>query len=77
MKEPRPVVVKLLRMSGIEMADAMGIDPATLFAGQSPEEEVEMHQLVVNNRKDALRATPSMAVRADAIQLLADMGELR
>lgn len=72
-KEPRPVVVKLFCLSGIEMADAMGIDPATLFAGQSPEEEAEMRQLVVNNCKDALRDSPSAAIRADAIQLLTDM----
>lgn len=76
-EEPRPIVVKLFCLTALEMADAMGIDPATLFADQTPQEQAEMRQLVVNNCKDALRDSPLATVRADALQLLINIGELK
>jgi hypothetical protein len=76
-QQPRPVVVKLFCLTAVEMADAMGIDPVTLFADQTPQEQAEMRQLVVTACKDALLDSPLAAVRADAIQLLINIGELK
>lgn len=76
-QQPRPVVVKLFCLTAVEMADAMGFDPATLFAGQSPEEEAQMRKLVVTACKDALLDSPLATVRADALELLINIGELK
>lgn len=76
-QQPRPVVVKLFCLTAVEMADAMGIDPATLFADQTAQEQAEMRQLAVTACKDALRDSPLATVRADALQLLINMGELK
>jgi hypothetical protein len=73
-QQPRPVVVKVLCLSHAEMTDAMGIDPATLFEGQTPEQEAQLRQLVVTACKTALLDGPQAAVRADAMQLLINMG---
>ena len=74
---PRPIVVKVLCLTHAEMTDALGIDPATVFQGQTPKQEAELRQLVVTACKTALLDSPESAVRADAMQLLINMGELK
>ena len=76
-QQPRPVVVKVLCLSHAEMTDAMGIDPAKLFEGQTPEQEAELRQIVVTACKTALLDSPQQIVRADAMQLLINMGDMR
>ena len=76
-QQPRPVVVKMLCLSHAEMTDAMGIDPAKLFEGQTPEQEAELRHLVVTACKNALLDNPQASVRADALQLLIKIGELK
>lgn len=76
MQHPRPIVVKVLCLSHVEMTDAMGIDPATLFDGKSSQDEAELRQSVVTACKTALLESPLAAVRADAMQLLIRMGDM-
>ena len=76
-QHPRPIVVKVLCLTHDEMTDALGIDPATVFQGQTPEQEAELRQLVVTACKTALLDSPQAAVRADAMRLLIIMGELK
>lgn len=75
-QHPRPIVVKLLCLTHTEMTDAMGVDPATLFEGQTPEHEAEWRHAVVTACKTALVKSPLVAVRADAMQLLMNMGDM-
>ena len=76
-QHPRPIVVKVLCLTHAEMTDALGIDPATVFQGQTPAQEAELRQLVVTACKTALLDSPDSAVRADAMQLLINIGELK
>ena len=73
---PEPVVIKVLCLTFTE-AKAMGLAPADLFRDLSPEDEAAMRQQIIANCNDALRNCQDPRVRADALQLLTDLGALR
>jgi len=76
-RPPRPITLKVLSVTGAEASTMMQIDPATLFADQTPEEEAQLRGLVVARCKDALRDNNDPAVRNDAYDLLINLGELK
>ena len=72
---PEPVVIKVLSLSALESCKLHGIDPATLFADQTPEDEAAMRQRIVASMTQLLHTSADPRVRADALKLLHDMKE--
>ena len=70
-----PVVIKVLCLSALESCKLHGIDPATLFADQTPEDEAAMRQRIVASMTQLLHTSADPRVRADALKLLHDMKE--
>lgn len=58
-RHPRPIVVKVLCLAHAEMTEALGIDPATAFQGQTATQEAELRQLVVTACKTAFWTAPT------------------
>lgn len=74
-RSDRPVTVKVLCLSLWE-ARAMGYVPASLFHDQTPCEGETVRRAVVNTCTDALRHSDDARVRAEALQLLNDLGAM-
>lgn len=74
-KHTSPLTVRVMCLSLVE-AQAMGFVPDDLAQDQTPAEEAETRQLVVNTLLDVLRKSNEAAPRAEAIQLLQAMKEL-
>jgi hypothetical protein len=73
---PEPVVIKVLSITNLEACKVQGIDPATLFADQTPEQEAEVRQQIVTSMTQLLRTSSDPRVRADALKLLTDLGAI-
>ena len=72
---PEPVVIKVLSLSALESCKLHSIDPAALFADQTPEQEAEVRRQIITNCHDALRNRSDPRERSDALKLLHDMKE--
>lgn len=73
---PRPVTIKVIALGGHE-AQALGLLPGKLFEGQTPEQEAEWRESMVATCHGVLRDSADPVARADALELLRDMGALR
>lgn len=74
---PVPVVIKVLCLTTVESCKLHGIDPATLFADQTPEEEAQVRQQIVTSMTQLLRTSSDPRVRSDALKVLTDFGVIR
>ena len=72
----RPFTVKVLGMSLDEVLAFMGISRDDFAAGLATD-DAELRQLAEGTCKDVLRRSNDAAVRADAMDLLTDMGVFR
>lgn len=64
---PERVVIKVLSLTFLEACKVQGINPATLFADQTPDDAAAMKQQCITNCNDALRNCADPRVRADAL----------
>jgi hypothetical protein len=69
--------IKVLCMSLRELLTFMGMTPAEFGAGMSPKAEVEFRQLAAAACRDALRDCNEPSVRADAYDLLVNLGIIK
>ncbi len=74
---PVPVVIKVLCLTTLESCKLHGIDPATLFADETPEQEAQMRQGIITSMTQLLHTSSAPRVRADALKLLTDIGAIR
>lgn len=72
----QPVTVKVLCLSGRE-AIAMGYLPADPFRNETPEQQAEARRFVVNNLWNIIRTCNEPKPRAEALDLLRELGELK
>lgn len=72
----RPFTVKVLGMSLDELLACMGISRADFAAGLRTD-DAELRQLAESTCKEVLRRSDDATVRADAMDLLTDMGVFR
>jgi hypothetical protein len=68
-KHTSPLTVRVMCLSLVE-AQAMGFVPDDLAQDQTPAEEAETRQLVVNTLLDVLRKSNEPGPRSEAMQLL-------
>jgi hypothetical protein len=73
---PVPVVIKVLCVTLVE-AQALGLAPRDLFRDQTPEDDAAMRQAALNACMGALHNSPDARVRADAIEMLTNLGVMR
>lgn len=71
-----PVTIKVLCLSCAEV-QAMGFVAGDLFANETPEEEAEMRQACLQNCFAMLRESSDAAVRADALEILSELGAMQ
>ena len=76
-KLDKPFTVKVLSLTAWEGCTVLGINPATLFSDDTAEQEATMRQAGIAACMDALRSSNEPAVRADAMDLLITLGELK
>jgi hypothetical protein len=74
---PEPVVIKVLSLTNLEACKVQGIDPATLFADETPEQEAQMRQHIITSMTQLLHTSSDPRVRSDALKLLTDIGAIR
>ena len=74
-KHTSPLTVRVLCLSLTE-AQAMGFVPANLTQEETPQEQAETRHLVVTTLLDVLRKSNEPTVRAEALHLLQQLGEL-
>jgi len=67
---PERVVIKVLCLSFLEACKVQGLNPATLFEHQTPDDAAAMRQQAITNCNDALRNSNDPRVRAEALELL-------
>jgi hypothetical protein len=72
-----PVVIKVLCLSAVESCKLHGIDPATLFADETPEQEAQMRQHIITSMTQLLHTSSDPRVRSDALKLLTDLGAIQ
>ncbi|MFE3837897.1 hypothetical protein [Pseudogemmobacter sonorensis] len=73
----RPVAtIKVLSLT-LQEAQAMGYLPANLSQNQTPEQRAEARQFVVSNLWRIIRDSNDAKPRAEALDLLRSMGELK
>ncbi len=70
------ITIKVLPVT-LKEAQAMGFAPGDLFADQTPVEEAEWRQLVRETCLEAVESSNDPAVRADAMNLLKDLGVMQ
>lgn len=73
---PMPVTIRVMGLSLAE-AQAMGLAPDDLFQDMTPEDDAQMRRIVVNTLHAVLRDCNEPQPRAEAMQLLRQMGELK
>lgn len=73
---PVPVTIRVMCLS-VQEAQAMGLAPDGLFQDMTPEEDAQMRLIVVNTLHAVLRDCNEPQPRAEAMQLLRQMGELK
>ncbi len=69
--------IKVLCMSLHELLAFMGISAADFAAGISPELDQELRQSAIDACYSAMRECPDPSVRADAYELLIEMGVVK
>lgn len=72
----QPVTIKVLCLSGRE-AIAMGYLPAPPFRNETPEQQAEARQFAVTNLWRIIRDSNEPEPRAEALDLLRELGELK
>lgn len=70
------VTIKVLSLT-LQEAQAMGYLPANLSQNQTPEQRAEARQFVVNNLWRIISTCNEAKPRAEALDLLRSMGELK
>ncbi len=73
---PVPVTLRVMCLSLAE-AQAMGLAPVDLFPDMTPAQDADMRLIVVNTLHAVLRDCNEPQPRADALQLLRQMGEMK
>lgn len=66
--------MKLLPMTGAELLAFLNVAPGKLF--DAPEEDAEMRALAITTCRSALLNSNEPSVRADAMALLVNLGEM-